>query len=70
MKKISTAKTKSQATNRKVTIGMDLADRSSRYCVLNEEGEVIAEASAPRTKAGIGKVFGALPRSRVAFETG
>jgi transposase len=70
VKKISTAKAKSQATNRKVTIGMDLGDRSSRYCVLNEEGEVIAEGSAPTTKAGIGKVFGAMPRCRVALETG
>ena len=70
MKKISTAKIKSQAANKKVTIGIDLGDRSSRYCLLDEEGVVIAEASTPTTKAGIAKVFGAMARCRVALEVG
>jgi len=47
VKKISTAKIKSQAAKKKVTIGMDLGDRSSRYCLLDEEGVVIGEASTP-----------------------
>lgn len=70
MKKISTAKIKNQASNKKVTIGMDLGDRSSRYCLLDEEGVVIGEASTPTTKAGIAKVFGAMARCRVALEAG
>ena len=70
MKKISTAKIKSQAANKKVTIGMDLGDRSSRYCLLDEEGVVIGEGSTPTTKAGIAKVFGAMARCRIALETG
>ena len=70
MKKISTAKTKSQAMKKKVTIGMDLGDQSSRYCLLDEEGMVIAEGSAATTKAGIVKVFGAMSRCRVALEAG
>src|SRR6202521_3115284 len=70
MKKISTAKIKSQAAKKKVTIGMDLGDRSSRYCLLDEEGVVIAEASTPTTKAGIAKVFGAMARCRIALEVG
>ncbi len=70
MKKISTAKIKSQAANKKVTIGMDLGDRSSRYCLLDEEGVVIGEGSTPTTKAGIAKVFGAMARCRVALEVG
>ena len=70
MKKISTAKIKSQAANKKVTIGMDLGDRSSRYCLLDEEGVVIGEASTPTTKAGIAKVFGAMARCRIALEAG
>ncbi len=45
MKKISTAKIKNQAAKKKVTIGMDLGDRSSRYCLLDEEGVVIGEES-------------------------
>src|ERR1700680_5263460 len=70
VKKISTAKIKSQAAKKKFTIGMDLGDRSSRYCLLDEEGVVIAEGSTPTTKAGIGKVFGAMARCRIALEAG
>jgi Transposase len=70
VRKISTAKIKSQAANKKVTIGMDLGDRSSRYCLLDEEGVVIGEASTPTTKAGIAKVFGAMARCRIALEAG
>jgi len=33
---------------RKLTIGMDLGDRSTRYCVLDEAGDVILERSVAR----------------------
>ena len=69
MKKISTAKIKNQAA-KKVTIGMDLGDRTSPYCLLDEEGVVIGEASTPTTKAGIAKVFVAMARCRIALEAG
>jgi transposase len=55
---------------RKLTIGMDLGDRSSFYCVLDEAGEVIAERRAPTTKRGIDQAFAAMAPSRVALETG
>jgi transposase len=55
---------------KKLTIGMDLGDRSTRYCVLDEAGEVILERSVPTTKKGMEQVFAAMPRSRVALETG
>jgi transposase len=70
VKKISTAKIKSQAAKKKVTVGIDLGDRTSRYCSLDEEGVVIGEASTPTTKAGIAKVFGAMARCRIALEVG
>lgn len=70
MKKISTAKIKSQAGKQKVTLGIDLGDRSSRYCLLDEEGVVIGEANTSRTKAGIAKMFGAMARCRIALEAG
>src|SRR6266571_272899 len=55
---------------KKLTIGMDLGDRSTRYCILDEAGEVILERSVPTTKKGMGQVFSAIPGSRVALETG
>src|SRR5579864_6456611 len=54
----------------KLTIGMDLGDRSTRYCVLDQAGDVILERSVPTTKKGMDQVFGAMPSSRVALETG
>jgi len=72
VKKISTV-----ATNRneifkehKLTIGLDLGDRSSHYCILDEAGEVILEHSLPTTPKGIHQVFDGIPRSRIALETG
>lgn len=44
MKKASTAATANNKNlHRKLTIGLDLGDRSSWYCVLDEVGEVIGE---------------------------
>jgi len=53
-----------------MTIGLDLGDKSSRYCVLDEQGQVRAEGSvATTTKAMAGK-FGSLKRCRIALEVG
>jgi transposase len=49
---------------------MDLGDRSSHYCILNEAGEVIWESKLPTTPKGIEEVFSRIPRSRMALETG
>jgi transposase len=54
----------------KLTIGLDLGDRFSHYCILNEAGEVIGERNLPTTPKGIDEVFGKIPRSRIALETG
>jgi transposase len=53
-----------------LTIGFDLGDRTSRYCILNEAGEVILEQELPTTPKGIEQVFRTIPRSRIALETG
>ena len=53
-----------------ITIGLDLGDKSSRYCVLDEQGEVLREASAATTKKGRQLAFGARPRCRIAIEVG
>ena len=54
----------------KVTIGLDLGDRFSHYCILNEAGEIIGEHNLATTPKGIDEVFGRIPRSRTALETG
>jgi hypothetical protein len=45
MKKVSTTVTKQNRnfSQPKLTIGLDLGDRSSWYCVLDEVGEVLLE---------------------------
>jgi hypothetical protein len=72
MKKNSTAATswKQIFREKKLTIEMDLGDQSTYYCVLDEAGEVIVEQKLPTTNQGIKQVFGRIPRSRVALETG
>jgi hypothetical protein len=43
---------KREGVNRKLTVGIDLEDRSSRYCLLDEQGEVLAEGSVATTPKG------------------
>lgn len=75
MKKNTTTKTKvnqvrQMAAQEKLTIGVDLGDLSSRYCILNEAGEVVSEDQVPTTKAGFDALFDKMPSSRVALEVG
>src|SRR6202162_2063378 len=72
MKKISTVTTKKVEKNasQKLTIGLDLAVRSSGYCVLEEQGEVVLEQGPGTTPKAMKEVFGGIPRSRMALETG
>jgi len=72
MKKISTAATVriENFKDHQLTIGLDVGDRFSHYCILNEAGEVIGERSLPTTPKGIDELFRRIPRSRIALETG
>ena len=54
----------------KLTIGVDLGDRSSSYCVLNEAGDIVLEHKLATTPEAMKEVFGRMPRSRMALETG
>jgi transposase len=53
-----------------LTVGLDLGDRSSSYCVLNAAGEILLEKKLPTTPEGIKQTFGKMPRCRLAMETG
>jgi len=55
---------------RQLTIGMDLGDRWSFYCVVDESGKVILEEKVPTTPEAMKQTFARIPRSRIAMETG
>src|SRR5882724_4397359 len=72
MKKVSTTAVR-EAKNfseQKLTIGLDLGDRSSWYCVLDEAGVILLEQRLSTTPKAMGEVFDGMPRSRIALETG
>ena len=71
MKKPSTAATKqSRNISQKLTIGLDLGDRNSWYCVVDEAGQIQLGQRVRTNAKTLQEVFGAMPRSRVALETG
>ena len=61
------AKTPSQGM---VTIGMDLGDKASQYCVLDAAGEVIKEGSVATTRKAMAERFGSMKGGRMALEVG
>jgi len=72
MKKGSTvaAKPSRKHSDQKLTVGLDLGDRSSWYCVLDESGTILLEQRLSTTPKAMREVFGGMPRSRIALETG
>jgi len=54
----------------KLTIGMDLGDRWSFYCVLDEAGKIILEQKVATTPEAMKQTFGKISRSLIALETG
>lgn len=52
------------------TMGLDLGDRWSRYCVLDSGGEVVEEDRVRTTASGIEARFGAMPAMRIIIEAG
>jgi integrase-like protein len=59
-----------QEARQKLTIGLDLGDRWSFYCVLDEAGQVILEQKLPTTPEAMKQTFGKIPRKLIALETG
>jgi transposase len=82
MKKNTTAKKSSKtlskgkqqirqvAAQQRLTIGLDLGDRTSRYCILDEAGEVVSEDQLPTTQTGLSALFAKMASSRIALEVG
>jgi len=57
-----------QKTVGRMTIGIDLGDRRSHFCVLNDQGQVIARWFLPTTITAFRREFEVLPPSLVAIE--
>ena len=72
MKKVSTvaAKQMKNFPQQKLTVGLDLGDRWSWYCVLDEAGKIRLEQRVSTTPKAMGEVFGGMPHCRIALETG
>jgi transposase len=72
MKKVSTTARKQSKnfSQQKLTIGLDLGDRSSHYCLLDERGRILEESKTATSPKAMEAAFGAMPRSRIALETG
>jgi len=52
------------------TIGIDLGDKRSRYCILDKEGKIVRESSVATRPAALKTVFGKLAGCRIAIEVG
>jgi transposase len=59
-----------EASTGPITIGMDLGDKTSRYCLLDSDGKVEQESAVATTKKGMAQAFGAMQRRRIAIEVG
>jgi transposase len=53
-----------------LTIGMDLGDKTSRFCVIDSSGEVVSEGGVSTTRKAISEKFGGLKGCRIAIEVG
>ena len=53
-----------------ITIGLDLGDKTSRYSVVGDHGELVSEGSVATTRKAMAQRFGGLKRCRIAMEVG
>jgi transposase len=70
---VGSVKGKQASKSRKseaITIGLDLGDKMSHYCVLAGDGEKLYEGKVASNKEGMAEVFGALAKCRIALEVG
>jgi hypothetical protein len=72
MKKISTVQIFEGEIfkEQRLTIGMDLGDHWSCYCILDEAGRILLEQKVATTPEAMKQAFAKIPRSLIALETG
>lgn len=54
----------------RLTIGLDLGDKTCAYCVLGEEGGVIVHGAVGTRSSELRALFGKMTRTRIALEVG
>src|SRR5215470_17817757 len=54
----------------RLTVGVDLGDRWSHYCILGLQGETLSEGQLQTSEAEVAEFFQALPPARVVMEVG
>lgn len=54
----------------KVTVGLDLSDRYSSWCVLDEDGALVEEGRVQTTVAALSRRFGTTAPCRIVLEVG
>jgi transposase len=52
------------------TVGIDLGDQMSHYCVLDEHGDIVSEGMLRTTEAGFREQFQGMARAKIVMETG
>ena len=65
-----TTTTTATLTKSTATIGIDLGDRKSHICVLDEAGQILEEGTVATTAAGLRKRFERCEPTRIAIEAG
>jgi transposase len=61
---------RSSYEGRRITVGLDLGDRWSVDCVLDEDGTVVDQVRTATTAASLERRFSRLPKARIALEVG
>ena len=54
----------------RMTIGIDLGDRTSRYAIVDGQGELVNEGAIATTRRAITKALATMPCCRIALEVG
>jgi len=70
MKKLTTTAASVTGKLQKLTIGLDLGDRWSYYCVIDESGRILRENKTATSRNAMKEAFGSIAGSRMALETG
>ena len=63
-------KTASNKAPARLTVGIDLGDQNSAFCILDAEGEVLSEGTLRTSEHGFSQQFQRMAPCRIALETG